>query len=128
LVELKSRLGLTMLYITHNLGVVRLIADHVAVMYLGRIIEMADTETLYTSPRHPYTRTLLSAVPQPDPRTRKPFALQPGEPPSPVAPPSGCGFRTRCPHAMAACAQQLPALEPVSGKHHVACLRSHDII
>jgi len=128
LVELKSRLGLTLLFITHNLGVVRLIADRVAVMYLGRIIELADTETLFTAPRHPYTRTLLNAVPQPDPRNRKAFALQPGEPPSPMTPPSGCGFRTRCPHALAACAEQQPALETLSAHHQVACLRTKDNI
>jgi len=127
LMELKSRLGLTILFITHNLGVVRMIADRVAVMYLGRIIELADTETLYTSPRHPYTRTLLNAVPQPDPRARKPFAIQPGEPPSPAAPPSGCGFRTRCLYVQAACATQLPVLARLHEGHEVACLRSLEL-
>ena len=127
LMELKSRLGLTILFITHNLGVVRMIADRVAVMYLGRIIELADTESLFKSPRHPYTRTLLSAVPQVDPRARKPFAVQPGEPPSPMAPPSGCGFRTRCRYVQAACAAQRPVLSPLNEGHAVACSRALEL-
>jgi len=128
LMELKSRLGLTILFITHNLGVVRMIADRVAVMYLGRIIELADTETLFASPRHPYTRTLLGAVPQADPRARKPFAIQPGEPPSPTAPPSGCGFRTRCLYVQTACAAQLPALTALAEGRQVACLRASETL
>ena len=127
LMNLKSELGLTLLFITHNLGVVRLIADRVAVMYLGRIIELADSEVLFNTPRHPYTRILLDSVPRPDPRVKTVFAIQPGEPPSPAAPPSGCAYRSRCVHALAGCAAQVPPLDAVSAHHRVACLRTQEI-
>jgi len=128
LMELKSRLGLTLLFITHNLGVVRMIADRVAVMYLGRIIELADTETLFREPRHPYTRILLESVPRPDPRIRASFPVQTGEPPNPSAPPSGCGYRNRCAHARDICAARIPLLDSHTATHRLACLRSDEII
>ncbi len=121
LCDLKDQLALTLLFITHNLGVVRLIADRVAVMYLGRIIEIADTETLFERPAHPYTRTLLASIPLPDPRARlEPIALA-GEMPSALDPPSGCAFRTRCAHASAKCASAVPPFETLREGHGVAC-------
>jgi oligopeptide/dipeptide ABC transporter ATP-binding protein len=127
LMDLKSRLGLTLLFITHNLGVVRMIADRVAVMYLGRIVELSATETLFNSPRHPYTRMLLESVPRPDPRARTAFPIQPGEPPSPAALLSGCGYRNRCIHAREICAAQVPPLEALTPHHWLACLRSSEL-
>ncbi len=124
--ELQRNLSLTLLFITHNLGVVRVIADRVAVMYLGRIVEIADTRALFEAPRHPYTRVLLAAVPVPDPRARRAFAVPPGEMPSAIDPPSGCGFRTRCPIARADCAHAVPELEDVGDGHRVACRHHRD--
>jgi oligopeptide/dipeptide ABC transporter ATP-binding protein len=121
--ELRRRLGLTMLFITHNLGVVRLISDRVAVMYLGRIIEIAPTERLFARPAHPYTRMLLASIPVPDPRRRQPLAALPGELPSALNPPSGCVFRTRCPLAAEACARHIPILESIEPGHQLACIR-----
>jgi oligopeptide/dipeptide ABC transporter ATP-binding protein len=126
LMELKTRLGLTLLFITHNLGVVRMIADRVAVMYLGRIIELAHAETLFNTPRHPYTRMLLESVPKPDPRSRTAFAIQTGDPPSPISADSGCGYSSRCIHAQEICRVQVPPLEAISEGHRLACLRAQD--
>ncbi len=127
LAELKDRLGLTLLVITHDLAVVRQVADRVAVMYLGRIVELAPADTLLTTPRHPYSRALLAAVPRPDPRARGARSILEGDPPSPIEPPSGCRFRTRCPFATADCAQRDPVLEPIAADHAVACLRSAEL-
>jgi len=121
--ELRRRLGLTMLFITHNLGVVRIISDRVAVMYLGRLVELAPTKRLFDSPAHPYTRTLLASIPVPDPQARRPLAALQGELPSPLDLPSGCVFRTRCPHAIPACADRVPTLESIGTDHQVACIR-----
>jgi oligopeptide transport system ATP-binding protein len=123
LVELQRELHLTYLFIAHDLSMVRHVCDRVAVMYLGIIVEMADTRDLYTSPRHPYTQALLASVPIPDPvaeekRERK---ILTGEIPSPVNPPSGCRFRTRCPIARPRCAESAPEWREVAPTHYVAC-------
>lgn len=122
--ELRRRLGLTMLFITHNLGVVRILSDRVAVMYLGRLVEIAPTATLFERPAHPYTRTLLASIPLPDPKARRPLAALQGELPSGLSPPSGCVFRTRCPHATEACARERPILRTLVSGHQVACSRT----
>jgi peptide/nickel transport system ATP-binding protein len=120
---LQTRLGLTMLFISHDLAVVEYICDTVIVLYLGRIMEIAPSETLYAAPRHPYTRALLSAIPSPDPAARRQRQLLKGDVPSPANPPSGCVFRTRCPYALPACAAAVPPLEPVGPGHLKACIR-----
>ena len=119
--DLKDRLGLTMLFIAHDLAVVEHISDHVAVMYLGRLMELAPRAALYSRPAHPYTQALLAAVPVADPGRRRARMTLTGEPPSPITPPSGCVFRTRCPHATVVCAEQVPALKPVGAGHVSAC-------
>jgi oligopeptide transport system ATP-binding protein len=124
LLELKQRLGLTMLFISHDLAVVGHISDRIAVMYLGRLVEIADAETLLNTPHHPYTRALMSAVPNIDPTQRRPRELLKGDIPSPLAPPSGCAFRTRCPHATAECAKAVPELRPIGRDHASACIRN----
>lgn len=123
LIRLKSQLGLTMLFISHDLDVVEYLCDRVVVMYLGRVMEAADTPTLFARPQHPYTRALLAAAPVPDPTMPAPQAELRGEPPSPIAPPSGCVFRTRCPQALPACAQAVPALIERGPGRWVACHR-----
>lgn len=125
--ELRRRLGLTMLFITHNLGVVRVLSDRVAVMYLGRLVELAPTADLFARPAHPYTRSLLASIPLPDPGRRVPLALLSGEVPSALDPPSGCVFRTRCPYAAAECARHVPEMQAIGPEHNVACLR-HDVV
>jgi oligopeptide/dipeptide ABC transporter ATP-binding protein len=121
--DLKRRLGLTMLFIAHDIAVVEYISDRVIVMYLGRIMESAPARELNRNPKHPYTEALLSAVPVPDPdRKGKRIVLQ-GDIPSPINPPSGCVFRTRCPYAIADCANAVPALREVSPGHLKACIR-----
>jgi peptide/nickel transport system ATP-binding protein len=122
--DLQTELGLTVLFIAHDLGVVEYISDRVIVMYLGRIMEMAPSDSLYRNPRHPYTQALLAAIPVPDPTVRRRPLLLHGEPPSPMNPPSGCVFRTRCPAATAECAQDVPPLEEVSPQHFRACINS----
>ncbi len=122
--DLQRELGLALLFIAHDLGVVEYISDRVIVMYLGRIMEVAPSRELYANPRHPYTEALLSAIPVPDPTlTRKPIILE-GDIPSPMNPPSGCVFRTRCPIATAECAAVVPPLEQVSPQHFKACIRN----
>ncbi len=121
--DLQARLGLTMLFISHDLAVVEFICDRVIVLYLGRVMEIASSEQLYAAPKHPYTRALLSAIPEPDldrPRQRQ---ILTGDIPSPANPPSGCVFRTRCPHAAPPCAETVPPLEEVAPGHFRACLR-----
>jgi peptide/nickel transport system ATP-binding protein len=120
---LQLRLGLTMLFIAHDLAVVEYVADTVIVLYLGRIMEMAPSRELYASPQHPYTRALLSAVPSPDPERRGKRQILTGDIPSPANPPSGCVFRTRCPYAIEACAGAVPQLRATSPDHFKACIR-----
>jgi oligopeptide transport system ATP-binding protein len=122
LMELQERLGLTLLFISHNLAVVRNITDRVGVMYLGRLMELAPTEALFERPLHPYTAALLSSIPIPDPTAPRDHIVLAGEIPSPVAPPSGCVFRTRCPLAIARCATEVPEPRSVGDGRQVACL------
>jgi len=124
--DLKAELGLTMLLVSHDLGVVRHTADRVAVMYLGEIVEMADVERLFARPAHPYTRALMEAIPAQDPSGRRDTALLEGDPPSPSAPPPGCRFHTRCPHAIALCRATAPPLAAIGPGHVVACHRASE--
>jgi peptide/nickel transport system ATP-binding protein len=122
--DMKARYGLTLIFIAHDLAVVKNVSDRVVVMYLGKICEVGQPDELYAGPAHPYTSALLEAIPVPDPAAE--FGTRPtlgGEPPSPVSPPSGCRFRTRCPRAAARCADEEPRLRPVQGRegHFVAC-------
>jgi peptide/nickel transport system ATP-binding protein len=119
--KLQAELGLTYLFITHNLGVVEYLADEVAVMYLGRIIEYGPTEEVFANPRHPYTRALLAAVPKIDPHTKAKKIHLTGDISSPVNPPSGCHFHPRCPHVMSQCQQQYPLTFSLSTSHSTAC-------
>jgi oligopeptide/dipeptide ABC transporter ATP-binding protein len=123
LAELRRRHGLTYLFVAHDLAVIRHVADRVAVMYLGSIMEIADAAVLYQRPSHPYTRALLSAAPVPDPVTKRDRIVLPGEPPSPQRPPSGCPFRTRCFHPKkdARCVEQRPPLRPISAGQEASC-------
>jgi len=121
LVDLQRELKLSYLFISHNLAVVEHISDRIAVMYLGRIVEHTDKATLFTRPLHPYTAALLAAVPVPDPRIRRSKRVLEGDVPSPLRPPSGCHFHTRCPHAEARCRAEAPALREITPGHHVAC-------
>jgi peptide/nickel transport system ATP-binding protein len=122
--DMKERYGLTLVFIAHDLAVVKNVSDRVAVMYLGKLCEVASPDALFTRPAHPYTAALLSAIPVPDPSAtmKTPASLQ-GELPSPLAPPSGCRFRTRCPRAEDRCAREEPQLRPVlaGSEHYVAC-------
>jgi oligopeptide/dipeptide ABC transporter ATP-binding protein len=123
LMDLQARRGLSYLFISHDLAVVRHVAPRVAVMYLGRIVEEGPADELYARPRHPYTEALLSAVPVPDPATRRARIVLPGEPPSPVDPPPGCPFHPRCQHPAkdATCAAVRPELVPLAAGQKVAC-------
>jgi peptide/nickel transport system ATP-binding protein len=123
--ELQRRLGLTYLFIAHDLAVVRHISDRVAVMYLGKVMEIADRDALYSAPQHPYTQALLEAVPIPDPRLERERGRTPlgGEIPSPLEPPSGCVFHTRCPLADERCKREIPALREIRPLHYAACVK-----
>jgi peptide/nickel transport system ATP-binding protein len=121
--DLKEELGLTLLFIAHDLAVVEYISDKVVVMYLGRVMEIAPAKELYRNPVHPYTQALLSAVPIPDPLIKRERVILQGDIPSPINPPSGCVFRTRCPIAAKECAEVVPPLEEVSPGHFKACIR-----
>ena len=120
--DMKARFGLTLLFIAHDLAVVKSVSDRVAVMYLGRLCEVADSASLFATPAHPYTAALMAAIPVPDPDI--PLGdtkLKPGDPPSPLDPPSGCRFRTRCPHAEARCTTEVPPLREIAAGREVAC-------
>ena len=129
LAQLSRETGLAVLLVSHNLAVVRRLCDRALVLYLGRMMELAPVAALYAAPRHPYTRELLAAIPSTDPQ-RQPQRLagvRPGEPPSPLAPPSGCVYRTRCPHALALCAERQPTWQESSPGHFVACHRFREL-
>ncbi len=121
LMELRARLGLSYLFISHNLAVVQLVASRVAVMYLGRVVEEGDPETVLRTPAHPYTRALLASVLQPRPGRGLPDPQLAGSFPNPLEPPSGCAFHPRCPLAVPRCAAERPGLDPATGEHRAAC-------
>ena len=119
--DMKARFGLTLLFIAHDLAVVKAVSDRVAVMYLGRLCEVGPSEQLSRSPAHPYTALLIEAIPVPDPDVRPAESVPVGEPPSPMSPPSGCRFRTRCPRADQRCSDEVPELRQVAPDQFVAC-------
>jgi oligopeptide/dipeptide ABC transporter ATP-binding protein len=123
LLELQQRFGLTYIFISHDLSVVKRVSDRIAVMYLGRIVEIAESARLHAEPRHPYTRSLLQAIPLPDPRLKRigDFALLEGDLPSPANPPSGCRFHTRCAHRLPRCPQEEPLLREITTGHLASC-------
>ena len=123
LIEVKRKLDLTILFISHDLAVVGHLCDRVAVMYLGRIVEIAETRALFRQPRHPYTQALFAAVPVPDPTQRRQRIILKGDMPSPITPPSGCAFRTRCRFALPACADAVPPLRETAAGHMTRCIR-----
>jgi peptide/nickel transport system ATP-binding protein len=125
--DLQGEFRLTYLFVAHDLSVVRHISDRVAVMYVGQMVELAETERIFTAPKHPYTAALLSAVPEPDPRLRTRRIVLQGEVANPASPPSGCYFHPRCPHAIELCRRQAPAWQEISPAHFVACHRADEL-
>ena len=121
--DLKRRLGLSLLFISHDIAVMEYISDRIAVVYLGRVMEIGPTAAICSNPKHPYTEALLSAVPNPDPTHRKQRIVLAGDVPNAIAPPSGCVFRTRCPYAIDECAQAVPPFRDVTPEHRTACIR-----
>jgi peptide/nickel transport system ATP-binding protein len=127
LLDLQTEFRLTYLFVAHDLSVVRHISKRVAVMYVGRMVELAPTEELFSAPKHPYTAALLSAVPEPDPRARARRIILEGEVANPASPPSGCYFHPRCPHAIEICRTETPAWREASPTRHVACHRADEL-
>jgi oligopeptide/dipeptide ABC transporter ATP-binding protein len=127
LLDLQARLGLSMLFVAHDLSVVKHVSDRVAVMYVGKIVEVAPTGPLFRRPRHPYTEALLSAVPKPDPRRRSERIILEGELADPANPPSGCYFHPRCRYATQRCRAETPSLEEVEPERLVACHRAREL-
>jgi len=119
--DLKAEYNLTLLFIAHDLAVVKNVSDRVAVMYLGRLCEIAPSDVLYEAPAHHYTAALLASAVEPDPEAKREYIPLTGEPPSPINPPSGCRFRTRCPRAEARCAEEVPEMREIAPGHQVAC-------
>jgi peptide/nickel transport system ATP-binding protein len=127
LLDLQADLGLTYLFVAHDLNVVRHISNRVAVMYVGRMVELAETDELFSAPKHPYTAALLSAVPEPDPRLRAQRIVLQGEVANPAAPPSGCYFHPRCPYAVDVCRTETPQWRQTAPAHFVACHRAEEL-
>jgi len=127
MLELQDRLGIAYLFVAHDLSVVKHVSHRVAVMYVGKIVEIAPTDALFASPRHPYTEALLSAVPVPDPRRRARRIVLEGDVADPSDTPSGCAFHPRCRHATERCRQEVPALQEVAPNHFVSCLRAREL-
>jgi len=127
LLELQEQLGLTVLFVAHDLSVVKHISERVAVMYVGRIVETAPTEELFAAPKHPYTEALMSAVPIPDPRLRSERIVLQGEVADPANTPSGCHFHPRCKYAAPVCSQESPVQEEISPNHFVRCHRAREL-
>jgi oligopeptide/dipeptide ABC transporter ATP-binding protein len=121
--DLKQRLGLSILFISHDLAVMEDLSDRIAIVYLGRMMEIGPSDVICSSPHHPYARALLSAVPNPDPSAKRERIILKGDLPDPVNPPSGCVFRTRCPHALPACAEAIPPMRSKGRDHFSACIR-----
>ncbi len=128
--DLKEEFGLTLVFISHDLSVVRHVSDRIMVLYLGRMVELAPSDLLYNDPKHPYTKALLQAVPVPDPKKAREKSIKGlrGEIPSPINPPSGCTFRTRCPIAIEKCAKERPKIEYFDNNRIIACLRASEFI
>ncbi len=125
LLDLKAEFGLTYIFVSHDLNVVQYVSDRVLVMYLGKVVELGPVERIYAGTGHPYTRALLSAMPSMDPAHRTQTPPLTGDPPNPINPPSGCRFRTRCPHAEDLCARRVPPLSELSAGHRIACHMVH---
>jgi oligopeptide/dipeptide ABC transporter ATP-binding protein len=125
--DLQAELGLAILFIGHDLSLIEMLCERVVVLYLGRVMEAGTAAELYAAPRHPYTRALIDAAPVIDPARRRERTLLTGETPSPISPPSGCVFRTRCPYAIDRCAEERPPLETISATHAVACIRQAEL-
>ena len=125
--DLQGEFRLTYLFVAHDLSVVRHISDRVAVMYVGRMVELAETERIFTAPKHPYSSALLSAVPEPDPRLRTKRIVLQGEVANPASPPSGCYFHPRCPHAVERCRAETPSWQEITPAHFVACHRAREL-
>lgn len=127
MIELQQDFDLTYLFISHDLSVVEYVADRVAVMYVGKLVEMAETTALYTRPKHPYTEALLSAIPKPDPERRSQRIVLQGDVADPAHPPGGCYFHPRCQYAQPICQTDTPALRDVGDDHYVACHFAEDL-